>query len=244
MLAGVYALRAADLSRLLGVLRHRDRLGATCSASRCPRTSARRIAARTSRSSGGAGTSALSTWLRDYLYIALGGSRGAQWRTYLQPRSLTMLLGGLWHGASWAFIVWGGAARLRPRDHALLPARDGDRRATRRSRAVRACVAIAAVGSRSSAARSSRDDIGTWTQLVFAWLYLTPLWAVLTGVARRASRRNARRAAGTAAVARARSRRVDPPKRCGSRMCASARARSSRALECGRAVDVDPARCR
>ncbi|HLL22217.1 MAG TPA: MBOAT family O-acyltransferase, partial [Kofleriaceae bacterium] len=39
----------------------------------------------------------LSTWLRDYLYIALGGSRGAEWRTYLNL-SLTMLLGGLWHG--------------------------------------------------------------------------------------------------------------------------------------------------
>jgi alginate O-acetyltransferase complex protein AlgI len=49
----------------------------------------------------------LSTWLRDYLYISLGGSRGAPWRTYLNLW-LTMLLGGLWHGASWTFVVWGG----------------------------------------------------------------------------------------------------------------------------------------
>src|SRR5687767_12829857 len=48
----------------------------------------------------------LSTWLRDYLYIALGGSRGSELRTYFNL-SATMLLGGLWHGASWAFIVWG-----------------------------------------------------------------------------------------------------------------------------------------
>ncbi len=48
----------------------------------------------------------LSTWLRDYLYITLGGSRGAEWRTYFNLTA-TMLLGGLWHGASWAFIVWG-----------------------------------------------------------------------------------------------------------------------------------------
>ena len=48
----------------------------------------------------------LSTWLRDYLYITLGGNRGAPWRTYVNL-ILTMLLGGLWHGASWAFIVWG-----------------------------------------------------------------------------------------------------------------------------------------
>lgn len=48
----------------------------------------------------------LSTWLRDYLYIPLGGSRGGPWRT---ARNLmtTMLLGGLWHGASWTFVVWG-----------------------------------------------------------------------------------------------------------------------------------------
>ena len=48
----------------------------------------------------------LSTWLRDYLYIPLGGNRCARWRMYLN-QFLTMLLGGLWHGASWNFIVWG-----------------------------------------------------------------------------------------------------------------------------------------
>ena len=49
----------------------------------------------------------LSTWLRDYLYIPLGGSRGTEVRTYVNLM-LTMLLGGLWHGASWTFVVWGG----------------------------------------------------------------------------------------------------------------------------------------
>ena len=48
----------------------------------------------------------LSTWLRDYLYIPLGGSRGSQWRTY-RNLMLTMLLGGLWHGANWTFVIWG-----------------------------------------------------------------------------------------------------------------------------------------
>jgi D-alanyl-lipoteichoic acid acyltransferase DltB (MBOAT superfamily) len=48
----------------------------------------------------------LSTWLRDYLYIPLGGSRGAHWQTYLNL-AITMLLGGLWHGASWNFVTWG-----------------------------------------------------------------------------------------------------------------------------------------
>ena len=49
----------------------------------------------------------LSSWLRDYLYIPLGGNRHGQARTYFALMA-TMLLGGLWHGASWAFVVWGG----------------------------------------------------------------------------------------------------------------------------------------
>ncbi len=49
----------------------------------------------------------LSTWLRDYLYIPLGGNRKGRWRTYINLM-LTMLLGGLWHGANWTFVVWGG----------------------------------------------------------------------------------------------------------------------------------------
>ncbi len=48
----------------------------------------------------------LSTWLRDYLYIPLGGSRRGTWRTY-GNLLLTMLLGGLWHGAGWMFLLWG-----------------------------------------------------------------------------------------------------------------------------------------
>jgi alginate O-acetyltransferase complex protein AlgI len=49
----------------------------------------------------------LSTWLRDYLYISLGGNRRGKIRTYLNLM-ITMLLGGLWHGASWRFMIWGG----------------------------------------------------------------------------------------------------------------------------------------
>jgi alginate O-acetyltransferase complex protein AlgI len=49
----------------------------------------------------------LSTWLRDYLYIPLGGSHGSRLFTY-RNLMLTMLLGGLWHGAAWRFVIWGG----------------------------------------------------------------------------------------------------------------------------------------
>ena len=49
----------------------------------------------------------LSTWLRDYLYVPLGGNRYGPRRTYVNL-ALVMLLGGLWHGAAWNFVIWGG----------------------------------------------------------------------------------------------------------------------------------------
>jgi alginate O-acetyltransferase complex protein AlgI len=63
----------------------------------------------------------LSTWLRDYLFIPLGGSRGSRWQTN-RNLFLTMTLGGLWHGASWNFVVWGvfhGLALIVHREFAL-----------------------------------------------------------------------------------------------------------------------------
>ena len=66
----------------------------------------------------------LSTWLKDYLYIPLGGNRSGTLRTYLNL-IITMLLGGLWHGAAWNFVIWGAMHgillafyRLRPRNAA------------------------------------------------------------------------------------------------------------------------------
>ncbi len=69
----------------------------------------------------------LSTWLRDYLYISLGGSRGSTLFTY-RNLMLTMLLGGLWHGASWTFVIWGGlhgAALIAHREWVRLTANFG-----------------------------------------------------------------------------------------------------------------------
>jgi D-alanyl-lipoteichoic acid acyltransferase DltB (MBOAT superfamily) len=48
----------------------------------------------------------LSTWLRDYLYVPLGGNRGGRLKTY-RNLAITMVLGGLWHGAAWNFVLWG-----------------------------------------------------------------------------------------------------------------------------------------
>ncbi len=118
----------------------------------------------------------LSTWLRDYLYITLGGSRGAEWRTYVNL-TLTMLLGGLWHGASYAFIVWGalhGFGLAVTRFFQRTTARDPS--SAWRMTAI--CGVIAAVGLASVKTPLWPDDI--WAQLIVAWLFLTPAWAVLT----------------------------------------------------------------
>jgi len=117
----------------------------------------------------------LSTWLRDYLYVTLGGSRGAPWRTYLNL-SLTMLLGGLWHGASWTFVVWGGLHGF-----GLAVTRFFQRHVDKDPRTARAmivwCGAVA-LGGVAILRFTQWDD--TWSVLAFAWVTLTPLWAVLT----------------------------------------------------------------
>ena len=119
----------------------------------------------------------LSTWLRDYLYISLGGSRGAPWRTYVNL-TLTMLLGGLWHGASWTFIVWGALHGF-----GLAVTRYFQRATADHGRAaielLLGCAIIAAIGIAIQTQLFS-DDTSTWTYLIVSWLALTPLWAVLT----------------------------------------------------------------
>jgi len=64
----------------------------------------------------------LSSWLRDYLYISLGGNRRGHLRTYANLM-ITMLLGGLWHGASWTFVVWGGLHGLGLAAHRVVSER-------------------------------------------------------------------------------------------------------------------------
>jgi D-alanyl-lipoteichoic acid acyltransferase DltB (MBOAT superfamily) len=61
----------------------------------------------------------LSSWLKDYLYISLGGNRISMSRTYINLM-ITMLLGGLWHGASWNFVIWGGLHGIYLAAHKLI----------------------------------------------------------------------------------------------------------------------------
>lgn len=68
----------------------------------------------------------LSTWLRDYVYIPLGGNRGAERRTE-RNLFLVMLIGGLWHGAAWTFVVWGALHGVMLVIHRRLTSRPGYR---------------------------------------------------------------------------------------------------------------------
>jgi len=92
----------------------------------------------------------LSRWLRDYLYISLGGSRKGPFRTVTNVM-LTMLIGGLWHGASWNFVIWGGI-------HGAL-----------------ICIETQLIGQRLSevSRRSARFAIGVLTFLLisFSWVF-------------------------------------------------------------------------
>ena len=92
----------------------------------------------------------LSKWLQDYLYIPLGGSRGGLFNTY-RNLMLTMIIGGLWHGASWTFVIWGAYQGLILVGHRLAKLFTS-RRSTRPSRSTRPA------GRRSGSSRRS-----TWS---------------------------------------------------------------------------------
>jgi D-alanyl-lipoteichoic acid acyltransferase DltB (MBOAT superfamily) len=115
----------------------------------------------------------LSTWLRDYLYIALGGNRRGAARTYANL-ILTMLLGGLWHGASWTFVVWGGlhGAGLAMTRYV----HDAGARGVARLGALCAGGAVAGY----LVQRYAVGEVSPWAHVAIAWLWATPLWAVAT----------------------------------------------------------------
>jgi alginate O-acetyltransferase complex protein AlgI len=120
----------------------------------------------------------LSTWLRDYLYIPLGGSKRGGWFTY-RNLIITMLLGGLWHGANWTYIVWGALHGF-----GLAVTRWFQRLVDVRGvglglvRPLAFCVGFAATGGVLHALVLSSLD--PWAQLFAAWVYLVPLWALAT----------------------------------------------------------------
>lgn len=93
----------------------------------------------------------LSDWLRDYLYVPLGGNRNGKLATY-RNLMITMLLGGLWHGAAWTFVVWGGLHGAYLMAHRWFSAR----------RPARASMSLA--GRIAGVA-------ATFTAVCFAWIF-------------------------------------------------------------------------
>ena len=124
----------------------------------------------------------LSTWLRDYLYIALGGNRHGTARTAVNLMT-TMLLGGLWHGASWTFVVWGALHGSYLIGHRMLTA------------AFRALGVVP--GGATSRALSAAGLPLTFLLVLVTWVFFratgfTDAWTVLTAMA------GGREATGTA----------------------------------------------
>jgi alginate O-acetyltransferase complex protein AlgI len=122
----------------------------------------------------------LSSWLRDYLYVPLGGNRGGDFETY-RNLILTMFLGGLWHGASWCYIVWGllhggGLAVTRAYQRRVESGGVGGAQ-----RMMAACAVMFGAGlAMHLAAREAGLWDTVWIDLALAWAYSVPLWAALT----------------------------------------------------------------
>ena len=87
----------------------------------------------------------LSTWLRDYLYIPLGGNRGSQFAT-ARNLMITMLLGGLWHGANWTFVLWGILHGILLVIHHLIRDRADRAEAKSKHRSLELAISIAKIG--------------------------------------------------------------------------------------------------
>jgi alginate O-acetyltransferase complex protein AlgI len=137
----------------------------------------------------------LSTWLRDYLYIPLGGSRKGTLRTYVNLM-VTMLLGGLWHGASWNFVVWGGLHGVGLAVHKWFATRFP--RVALPSAAARALTVLSVVllwvpfrahdWNTTVAIFHQLLWLGTGVQWIYPWVLPTVAICVLTAAGHRAGR--------------------------------------------------------
>ncbi len=107
----------------------------------------------------------LSFWIRDYLFIPLGGSRGTRVQT-LRNLVVTMTLGGLWHGAAWTFVVWGLAHGAMLAGHAILKGRGWVPRTDWLNRAITfACVVAAFVIFRAPSIGDAADVLSSMAGL-------------------------------------------------------------------------------
>jgi len=124
----------------------------------------------------------LSTWLRDYLYISLGGNRKGGLRTYVNLM-LTMLLGGLWHGASWVFVIWGGLHGLALAiDRALEQAGKWRKNTAVRAGLIMLCVQLLGQLAMWIALQGDTLDIEVYQVLTRTNLQIFIGWSLLLGL--------------------------------------------------------------
>jgi D-alanyl-lipoteichoic acid acyltransferase DltB (MBOAT superfamily) len=119
----------------------------------------------------------LSAWLRDYLYIPLGGNRKGPVRTYINLM-LTMLLGGLWHGANWTFVAWGGLHGLYLWAEKFVQDR---KKKALGSLAVRVDGSVAGLGEGASVVVPQRmgisgQGLSGWPYALFTFLLIDITW--------------------------------------------------------------------
>jgi D-alanyl-lipoteichoic acid acyltransferase DltB (MBOAT superfamily) len=130
----------------------------------------------------------LSTWLRDYLYIPLGGSRRSNIRTYINL-SMTMLLGGLWHGANWTFVIWGAlhgaglALERRLNEGKEIVAKLSPMNAWVRRIAVFHLVCVAWVFFRANSFGEAMSFLSGLTRWQWMPEYVPAIWMIAAGAA-------------------------------------------------------------
>lgn len=109
----------------------------------------------------------LSSWLRDYLYVTLGGNRGGTWKTYRNLMA-TMVLGGLWHGASWNFVIWGALHGGALAVNRAWQRRDGAEATRARAASARS---EAPAGARGLTLGHVVSVVATFHFVCFAWIF-------------------------------------------------------------------------
>ncbi|HEY0876747.1 MAG TPA: MBOAT family protein [Vicinamibacterales bacterium] len=123
----------------------------------------------------------LSSWLRDYLYVPLGGNRKGPRRTYVNL-FIVMLLGGLWHGAAWNFVVWGGLHGMLLAVERLRRDAQGANSQTANSQTANSQTANSQeANSQGANSQGANSQVGSWSLALGRWSLGLGRWSLALG---------------------------------------------------------------